>query len=148
MQAMVKLERSESTKSTTGKPGKMKELQMSNSNLKRRTQCRTGLCNWIFPAQSFPAVLPGAWAACVLSPVWISVSVPLQAGYHQASSSSMVFSISLSFYSACSEPHHLKMGHVKIGHIILKPIQKTALRNIFLSLNSVPLLHLCPLPLF
>lgn len=78
MQAMVELERSGGTKSTTGKPGKVKELQMSNSNLKQSRQCRTGLYNWISTASSFPALLLEAWAACVLSPAWISASVLFQ----------------------------------------------------------------------
>lgn len=30
----------------------------------------------------------------------------------------------------------------KMGHIILKHIQNAAVRNVFLSLNSTPLLHL------
>ena len=77
MQAVVKLERSEPTSSTTGKLGKAKELQMSNSNLKRNRQCSCSALQFNFPGSFFPCRSPGGLGClCVVSSVDLSLCAP------------------------------------------------------------------------
>lgn len=149
MQAVVKLERSEGRKPTTGKPGKAKaaEVQLTPQ---AKPAVRNRALQLNFLCSFFPCHSPGGLGClCVVSSMDLSLCTYVRATLKAVCCfwwfGFLCWSKLLEhLLRASSSQDRSHMGHIKMGHMILKHIQNTAVRNIFLSLNSVLLLHLCP----